>query len=614
MRTPLIQASLLLSASVAAGCGSADDPSDEVGRAQQRVSVNHVVTVDAYGRFNPRWTYAHDGDTVTFQLYDRNDAIVRADWSGSWPSACDTPAPYDSEDPNEFAGPMPVGAAGIFVMGPKDANADSKVWASPRNRGVFVRMRWDLVDGGPNWASDPNWSAGQRYDWTVLDQEMDAAVANAKMFSIGIKAGIFGTPDWIFQTDEDGTDRGALGGGVTRVALSDDRNDDELTGTCGDLVYLGNPGEQTYRDHYNDMLTALGEHIRSRATWYQRLAYVKLGGANFDTHELKLPKNCVSASCCNPELWALAGYTPSGLYGFFEEQAATLLEAFPNKSISYQVIHDGFPIVGDPDASAPAGTPGDYPSASGDIDADGNGTFVVPSGIEQMWTAVRRLQDLEDGFGNAIMRERLVVQQNGLRTGPDAKYEPTNYTPFVMGQCRYHGVHPVGGPAYDLSTGGGKCPNPWVLRSGFRTRDLSVDPYDSLTGFQTINAANGVASSPDLELALQNAMDSSDAVFVEIYASRFMDAEENGLVLDPTASGLDLGGWSDAFEDRRRNDWLTAELPDPRPLEHTVTVTRTLTLPYGNEIHHYIHASKCGIDYAALPGTEYQYGAISIQP
>lgn len=610
MRTPLIQTSLLLTASFAAGCGSTEDLSGDVGRARQRVSVNHVVTVDAYGRFNPLWTDAHDGDTVTFQLYDRNDAIVRANWSGSWPAACDTPAPYDSTDPNELAGPMPVGAAGIFVMGPKDDNADPETWASPRNRGVFVRMRWDLIDGGPNWASNPNWSAGQRYDWTVLDEEMNAAVANAKMFSVAVKAGIFGTPDWIFQTDENGADRGALGGGVTRVALSNDRNDDEDTGTCGSMVYLGNPGEQAYRDHYNEMLTALGDHIRSRAAWYQRLAYVKLGGANFDTHELKLPRNCVNANCCNPELWALAGYTPSGLYGFFEEQAATMLEAFPNKSISYQVIHDGFPIVGDPDAGMPPGSPGDYPGFSGEVDADGNGTIALPDAIEQMWTSVRRLQDLEDELGNAIMRERLVVQQNGLRTGPAYDYKPP-YDYGVDGQCRYDGVHPVGGPAYDVAGSG--CPNQWVLRSGYRTRNLNVAPYDSLTGFQTIDASNGVATLPELELALQNAMDSSDAVFVEIYQSRFLEAEQNGKVLDPTASNLDLGGWSDAFEDRRRLDWVTAELPDPRPLEYTITVTRTLDLPYGNELLHYIHASKCGIDYADF-GTEYQYGGISIQP
>src|SRR5690606_35123610 len=124
----------------------------------------------------------------------------------------------------------------------------------------------------------------------------------------------------------------------------------------------------------------------------------------------------------------------------------------------------------------------------------------------------------------------------------------------------------------------------------------------TLTGFQTVNPGKGVFDGPTLEQAFQNEWDSSDGIYLEIYEA--LGLSLNGAVLDSTASGRTIGDWSDELDARRRNDWSASpELPEPYPLTHSHTFVRTLA-GAGNEIYHYVHPTKCGIDYASSPGTE----------
>lgn len=583
------------------GCvlgGDAGDP-ERVGTRAQAIAY-HDVYVSATGEFSPRWLHVRDGDVVTWHLYDRRDAIVPRVWPSlsTWPAICTgAPSAYDPSDPNEFTGPMPVGAAGVHVMGTIDGATAPAIWQSARINAVFVKLSWDAVDGGPDWAARyaaGDWPVDQRYDWTALDGEMNQAVANGKMFSVGVRAGRWGTPDWIFDTNPDGSPRGAPNGGVTRLTLTDDRTTTPTS--CGDTVQLGNPAQASYQAAYNAMLTALGDHIRANNAWYRALAYVKLSGANRDTHENMLPSGCASlpGCICNPEVWSdpAVGYTPEGLYAFYLSQAQAIARAFPGKSMSYMLIHDGFPLVN---------AEGDYLGPSGPVDRDGDGLAVLPDATTQTWEVIQRLQNAH--------RTQLAVQHNGLMMGPAADYAPTHYAPYTVGRCRYHGLHPVGAPPYDHAGVG--CPNPWVLRAGWRTRSLAGDPWVTLTGFQIMDDSNGPANPPDLERAFQNAWDSSDAVFVEIYQARFHEAEAAGGVLDPGASGFTIGDWNDLYAQRRR-DWITPNLPDPAPLTFSHTFRRTRAS--GGQLHYYIHGSKCGVDDPAVPGVPYQYGVVVVDP
>jgi hypothetical protein len=115
-------------------------------------------------------------------------------------------------------------------------------------------------------------------------------------------------------------------------------------------------------------------HIKSRADWYRALAYIKPSGANLFTHENRLPKRCSPGCVCNTQIFAQHGYTPSGLYAFYQAQTALLAAEFPNKTISYALIQEGFPLV----SNAGAYEQSDGTSSGGPL----------PEGTEQTQTII----------------------------------------------------------------------------------------------------------------------------------------------------------------------------------------------------------------------------------
>jgi hypothetical protein len=258
---------------------------------------------------------------------------------------------------------MPRSPSGLFVLNqdgpgltpngevdpaaPIGAVTDAS-WSSDRNAGAFLRLRWSwLQPDGPG-----------QYDWTVLDREVEKAVANGKLYSIGVKAGFHGTPSWIFDA------------GVDKLTFREFGTHEGVESCkCGAFFELGSPTQERYQELYFEMLEALAAHLRSSAAWYRHLAYVKPSGANLYSVENRLPKRCTcEAQCpdqrcktptrfqsaphldpsgriCNTRVWAEAGYTPEGLVTFYERQLGVLGRAFPEKDLLYLLIHDGFPRV-----------------------------------------------------------------------------------------------------------------------------------------------------------------------------------------------------------------------------------------------------------------------------
>ena len=199
---------------VAANSGAADD---------------FTVTVRADGSFDPPTLQIHDGATVTWSFADRpgttilpveDPAAARAT-----PVAVRSCAykPYDPADPNDFTGPMPRAQSGMFTLGPDGPAADSPgfeivdadacascevtvgdqclcatgenhatmdwTWAQPDITGVLIRLRWNEVQP----------TCPHRFDFSALDREIGKAVRNGKLYSLSIKAGRRGTPDWLFD-------------------------------------------------------------------------------------------------------------------------------------------------------------------------------------------------------------------------------------------------------------------------------------------------------------------------------------------------------------------------------------------------------------------------------
>ena len=510
-----------------------------------------TVRVNADGTFSPQTAYVKAGDTVRWEGLTRTDSIVSANAATGYPAMCNARGAYD---PADLTGPALFAPSGVYVLSPLETGFSETTaatcpagtrpsfvgdngkrlcsggapyeatmdatWKSPAATGVFIRLLW----------KDINPSSGV-YDFTIMQREMEKAVQNGKVFSLGIKAGDDGTPDWIFSTT------------LPRLKF-DDPLDNTPAGACGNKVDLGNPTRASYKQLYFAMLTEVARVIKTRADWYRALAYIKISGANLVSHENRLPNECPTGCICAPQVWAGDGYKPSGLYAFYDEQMALLKSLFPGKAMAYALIQGGFPRVNET---------GGYLLANG----SSSNASALPDGTEQTIEIMDR--------GQAKIGLPFLVQHNGLQGKPAG--------------CNFEGQHPKPNRNYGAYWPVGGCPNQWAVKKGAE---------GLLTGFQTVNLEK-VANQEDLDLSFQNLWDNTDAMFLEVYENLFWYADNTARGVLPR-SRKTMAQWADDLH-KRRNDPVFPQYvaaKDPFPSTHSVTVTgpaRTLT---------YIHASKCG--------------------
>jgi Beta-galactosidase len=538
-----------------------------------------VITMNPNGGFTPQHVSVADGQAVKWVLYNRTtDAIARVS-ATTWPAVCSSTATYGA-DANELTGPMRRAQSGVFTLSPDkygyavkqlgdmtiaqpynlcpvtgdiqnvgipldgaapgsgpylceqtgDASYyqkshETETWDSPHITGVFIRLRW----------SDVNPSLGV-YDWaTVLDREIVQAVAKNKFYSVAILAGEDGTPDWIFNAAPP----------VTRMTL--DAN--EKHGACRYRSF-GDVADPDYATHYKAMLTSLAAHLKSNTDWYRRLAYIKPSGANNTTAENRLPNGCksiVGANCggvpsCNNQTWVAAGYTPQKLYDYYQDVVAHIAAEFPDKSMSYALIQDGFPK-----ANADGGSDC-YENASGASSCTAG--FSIPRGTEQT-------EHILDTFRTGLGVEA-VVQHNGLG------YFPT---------CAAPGTTAAG------------CPNWWAYKAGDTL--FAGTTYGQVIGYQTTNA-NEVNSPLNLHWTFQNGWNNSSASVFEIYEAVHWKARNTNFGILNMGQGEPLqtiAGWRDALHGRRNLIFPANVLPSTSPAEHRVVFTRTA--PPGTVQKHY---------------------------
>lgn len=487
-------------------------------------AATHSVKVNSDGSFSPAVLRIASGDTVEWTLSSSTDSLIPINWDGVSAGYCSRVKPYVA---NDLTGPEPLAGAGIFTISPlegglvivpaggacaggvpprttagnqllcgggvKGATMDA-TWQDPSLTGVFIRLLWSELQIAPG-------TADSSFDFTILDREVDKAVKNGKIYSLGIKAGDDGTPAWLFTN------------GVTALQLQDSGSDSDSPG-CGARLTLGNPTEAAYQNYYFDMLRKVGAHLRSRADWFRALTYIKPSGANLFTHENRLPKRCETGCVCNSQVFAQRGYTPTGLYAFYQAQEAVLAAEFPGKTMSYGLIQDGFPRINDA---------GDYEKSDGTSSG-----AALPGRTEQTQRILNN--------GQAAYRLQFAVQHNGL-------------SPKRTDNCLSN-VNAAG------------CPNAFVLQEGLEGQ---------VTGWQTSNEEK-VANPADVDSSLQNAFANSQGVFVELYEERFFEAvrEPNG-VIAPAGSGRTMSQWATEFQNRRRTLFPTLGDPFPSVYRHTFT-------------------------------------------
>ena len=532
----------------------------------------HVVKVNADGSFSPRTLYIKSGDTVRWEQLTRADSIIRVTGDTAYPALCDRRAPFTATDPNEITGPVPFAPSGVFVMGihgpgyvesastcpgnlqslasvpgkslclgaPYQSTMDA-TWKSPNNTGVFIRLLW----------KDVNPSAGV-YDFSVLQREMEKAIKSGKLFSLSIKAGANGTPDWIFTTNVNGTARANGGGGVPRLSLQDT---DEVETSCGISMDLGSPTNARYQQLYLQLMSETAKFIKSRGDWYRALAYIKTSGANLVSEENRLPKHCDSITVsgaqrpcvCNPQVFSQNGFRPSGLYAYFDALTKQLRDQFPGKAIGYSLIQDGFPLINET---------GGYENRDG----ASSDRAPLPGSFELTQTVMDN--------GQRSLGSLFVVAHNGVQPKP--------------ARCNFEKVHPK--PVTTLEgywPVGNGCPNRWAVREGAEGQ---------ITGYQTTNSANGVATAAELDSSFQNMFDNTDGIYFELYETLFWLGENTNNGVLPL-SGKSMGSWAEDLHKRRVDPVYPKMFATGNPFPSTYS--RTFTA--GPQTINYIHGMKCGL-------------------
>jgi hypothetical protein len=515
-----------------------------------------IVNVAADGTLSPQNVTIAAGTSVQWNFTGTNKGVVP-----TVGNSC-TPKAYRYGNPDDFTGPMPHAPGGVFALSPDPdgtqpglvevpaagscAHPNDEImtaptgehlcrtgpvqtvmdatWQDPAINGVFIRLAWNLVSPSKPFYNPITQQNSYTWNFADLDREVDKAVANGKLYTIGIEAGRDGTPDWIFNEDvveaadgslSVGASRLLMGGGVPRLIFQHHTQEN----TCGQWMSLGLPQNASYKAHYFAMLNAVAAHLKENAARYRALAYVKLSGANLYTAENRLPNQCESitdasgatVNChCNTEAWAKGGYTPSGLKQFYVEQEDVITAAFPTKNIIYPLLQAGFPLVDDTGAwqnrserwmrQVPCPTP-----------LPGNCVLYLPTTYTGI-TGTETTEDiLEDGY--ARLGTTLLPQHCGLQEKP-------------------------------ATCPGTGCPNYLVVRA---------DP-DQYTAFQTQNLEE-ITTLAGLDSAFQNGLDNSDAGMIEIYEEMQWLASKTPGALNPAAATpRTLANWNSTYKSVRNQE------------------------------------------------------------
>lgn len=587
-----------LSLVLASGCVQDVSP---VADQQSTITppADQVITIDPSGNFSPQHVTVSSGQAVRWVLYNRaTDAIARVTGAFTWPAVCSATSVY-TPGVNELTGPLRRAQSGVFTLNPDrygfkvtqlaemtiarpsnlcpatgnlgipldetvpgsgpylceqtgDATyyqktLESETWDSPSITGVFIRLHWRDVHTAPG-----------VFHWDALDDEIRQAVAKNKLYSIAIQAGEDGTPEWMYTANP----------AVTRLTFDANHEDDSCRyRSFGDIT------DPDYATYYKAMLSDLATHLKSNADWYRRLAYIKPSGANLSTAENRLPSGCKSTpgpGCdgvpsCNNQRWVTAGYTPQKLYDFYNDQLAHIALHFPNKTMSYALIQDGFPR-----ANADGGA-GCYDTAAHASNCAA--PYAVPRGSEQTETILQAFR--------ASYLEEAVVQHNGLGEGTLCPAPGTN---------------------------GGGCPNWWAYIAGATL--FPATTYGQAIGFQTKNGSD-LNTSLALHHTFQNLWNNSSGDFLEIYEPVHWKARYSHfgiLNLGQGEPAKSLSDWRNDLNGRRDALFPTTAIPSTSPAEHRVTFVRTLPSPRSQRIYFINPAgSTCA-------GSARAWGSVTIDP
>jgi Beta-galactosidase len=220
---------------------------------------------------------------------------------------------------------------GIYVDSTEFPNSASQV------AGLVSSLTVTGVDGFVlvlGWA-DIEPGLGQ-YQWTTLDQWMNASIAAGKNVELSIRAD--NPPAWLFQAAPNGAGASPL----TFTYSAQSGAKPCVTET------IAAPWDPAFLNQWDAMLAAVAAHLKSAGS-YNAIKLLRLTGINRDSDELHLAAQTaqsVGVSCVSDSVttWLGVGYRPSKLLQGWDGITNSFKKSFPDKTFSAAIITTAQPF------------------------------------------------------------------------------------------------------------------------------------------------------------------------------------------------------------------------------------------------------------------------------
>lgn len=204
-------------------------------------------------------------------------------------------------------------ARGVFIVTAHNVAIQSATYTNSAVDGIVIRTFWSTVQPAPD-----------RFDWSLIDSQIQAASASGKKVILVVLPGAF-TPQWALQ-------------GVQSAQFVVDYG--FMQGTT---VTLPMPWDSTYLNRWFAFVHVLGQRYDSNPV----VVNVPAAGPTSISEEMSLPDDPSAV-----RQWKQLGYTLKNYEGAWQQTLATYVQSFPTTQISL-TFYPGLPI---PDASAKTAT------------------------------------------------------------------------------------------------------------------------------------------------------------------------------------------------------------------------------------------------------------------
>ena len=177
------------------------------------------------------------------------------------------------------------------------------------------------------------------YDWTELDQWMNAAVSSGKNVILAIRAGQ-DTPCWLFQSPQCGDKYAGEYAGATALAFLVSPREGIGQSKCNPVT-IAAPWDPIFLNEWDSLLANLSAHLKSVGT-YNDLVSLRLSGINRTTAELRLPAEILDTPCTinSVDTWqrATPPFKPARLLNAWDDLTSSYLRNFPDKYFGVEII------------------------------------------------------------------------------------------------------------------------------------------------------------------------------------------------------------------------------------------------------------------------------------